>query len=79
MQMKFKRHDKVVLLTDPDPEYIEYHNEDEDDSKDVPIKKGMSGIINMFLSNGKYHVQIVDKKGNTIAYVPMGEEELGKA
>lgn len=78
MQTKFKRHDKVVLLADPDPEYVEYHNEDDPKFEETPIKKGMSGEINMLLSNGRYHVEIFDKKGNILAYVPMSEEDLKK-
>ena len=74
MQFKFKRHQKVIILVDPDPEYIEY---DPSLKKEVPIKKGTQGEINMILPNGKYHVKITDKKGNTIAYAPFNEEELG--
>lgn len=79
MQTKFKRHESVVLLTDPDPEYVEYHNEDDPEFKEIPIKKGMLGKVNMLLSNGKYHVEVLDKKGKTFAYVPMNEDDLGKA
>lgn len=71
MQTKFKRHQKVRLLNSPDPEYIEYYSDEE-----IPIKKGMTGKINMLLSNGKYHVEILDDKGEVIAYAPMNEEEL---
>ena len=76
MQTKFKRHDKVKLLTDPNPEYIEYHSEDEENIKEIPIKKGMLGKINILLPNGQYHVEVLNKEGNTIAYVPMNEEDL---
>lgn len=76
MQTQFKRHDKVRLLIDPDPEYVEYHNEGEEEIAEVPIKKGMEGRINMLLSNGRYHVEILDKKGKTLAYVPLSEEDL---
>ena len=76
MQFKFKKHQKVILLVDPNPEYIEYDPEIE---KEIPIKKGASGEINLILPNGKYHVKIIDKKGNTIAYAPFDEEELGSA
>ena len=76
MQFKFKRHQKVIILVDPDPEYIEY---DPSLEKEVPIKKGYPGEINMILPNGKYHVRITDKKGNTIAYAPFDEEQLGAA
>ncbi len=75
MQFKFKKHDKVVLLADPDPEYIEY----EPDFEDSPIKKGMTAEVNMILPNGKYHVRVIDKKGNVIAYMLMDEECLGAA
>ncbi|MBS3071889.1 hypothetical protein J4408_02780 [Candidatus Pacearchaeota archaeon] len=76
MQTKFKRHQKVKLLVDPNPEYVEYHNQDEDESVHPIIKKGMKGKINILLSNGQYHVEIIDEKGNTIAYIPMQEEYL---
>ncbi len=72
MQTKFKRHQKVKLLVDPNPEYIEYSEEYEKS----PIKKGMTGEINILLPNGQYHVKILDKKGNVIAYAPLAEEEL---
>lgn len=70
MQSKFKRHQKVKLLVDADPEYVEYY-EDE-----IPVKKGMIGKINIMLSNGRYHVEILDSKGETLAYAPFSEEEL---
>ena len=76
MQFKFKRHQKVILLVDSNPEYTEY---DPSLEKEVPIKKGMEGEINIILPNGKYHVKIMDKKGNTIAYAPFDEEQLGSA
>jgi hypothetical protein len=76
MQFKFKRHQKVIILVDPDPEYIEY---DPDLKKEVLIKKGALGEINIILPNGKYHVKIMDKKGKTIAYAPFNEEDLGAA
>ena len=64
----------MILLVDPDQEYVEY---DPSLKKEVPIKKGMEGEINIILPNGKYHVKIMDKKGNTIAYAPFDEEQLG--
>lgn len=76
MQFKFKRHQKVIILVNPSTEYIEY---DPSLKKEVQIKKGMQGEINMILPNGKYHVRITDKKGKTIAFVPFDEEELGAA
>jgi hypothetical protein len=76
MQTKYKRHEKVILLVNPDPEYIEYSPELEEEPQ---IKKGMMAEINIILPNGRYHVRILDKKGNTIAYVPMAEEDLGPA
>jgi len=66
----------VIILVDPDPEYIEY---DPSLKKEVAIKKGAQGEINIILPNGKYHVKITDKKGKTIAYAPFNEEELGTA
>ena len=75
MQTKFKRHQKVKILTDPNPEYVEYHTENTEYSE-IPIKKGMTGKINVILSNGKYHVEIFDEKGKSIAYAPFDEEEL---
>jgi hypothetical protein len=80
MQTQYKRHQKVKILTLPDSEYIEYHNpEDEEkaiEGKHPDIKKGMLGTVNMILPNGKYHVELHDKKGNTIAYAPFDEEQL---
>ena len=79
MDTKFKRHQEVKLLIDPDPEYVEYHNpEDEEHLETIPIKKGMTGRINILLSNGQYHVEIHDKKGNIIAYAKLSEEDLEK-
>ena len=71
MQTAFKRHQKVRLLRDPDPEYIEYYTDEE-----FQIKKGMDGEINILLPNGQYHVKIIDKKGNELAYVVMDEDGL---
>lgn len=79
MQTKFKRGDKVILLNNPNPEYIEYHNEDDDSFVELPITKGMQGKINIMLPNGQYHIEVLDKKGNILAYVVMNEEDLGKA
>jgi tRNA A37 threonylcarbamoyladenosine synthetase subunit TsaC/SUA5/YrdC len=76
MQFKFKRHQKVIILVNPDLEYIEY---DPSLKKEREIKKGMEGEINIILPNGKYHVKIMDKKGKTIAYAPFNEEDLGAA
>lgn len=74
MQTKFKRHERVILLADPNPEYIEYYTEEK-----PGIKKGMLGEINILLPNGEYHVAIIDEKtGDTIAYVVMNEEFLEK-
>ena len=75
MQTKFKRQQKIRLLSNPDPEYIEYHTENTDD-EEIPIEKGMVGKINIILPNGQYHVVITDKKGNELAYVKVDEEEL---
>lgn len=73
MQTKFKRHDKVKLLTDPDEEYIEPYKD-----PPVPIKRGMTGTINILLPNGRYHVRVQDKNDEEIAYVVMDEESLEK-
>lgn len=70
MQTKFKRHQKVRLLADPNPEYIEYYE------SPVPIKKGSIGKINILLPNGQYHVEILDEKEETLAYAVMDEENL---
>lgn len=73
MQFKFKKHQKVTILIPPNKEYVEYY-EDE-----VPIVKGMVGKINIILPNGQYHVEILDDKGETLAYAPFNEEDLGSA
>ena len=74
MQLKFKRHQKVKIVRVPDPEYVEYH--ETEIKEKVPIKPGMSGEINVILSNGKYHVEIFDESGKSIAYAPFDEESL---
>ncbi len=79
MQTKFKRHQKVKILVNPNPEYVEYHNESEDLENQPKITKGMLGKINIILPNGQYHVEILDKKGNTVAYVPLDEDSLEAA
>ncbi len=71
MQTKFKRHQKVRILREPDPEYIEYYEDTPE-----PIKKGMTGKINILLPNGQYHVEILNEKGETIAYAPFSEDDL---
>lgn len=76
MQTLFKRHQAVILLKAPDSEYVEYHNEDNPDFKEIPIKKGMKGKINIILSNGQYHVEILDSNGEILAYAPFNEEDL---
>lgn len=75
MQGKFKRHQKVRLLVDPDPEYVEYHTENSGEEI-VPIKKGMTGEINMLMQNGQYHVKIFDDDGEEFAYVLVDEDFL---
>ena len=75
MQTKFKRQQKVKLISTPNPEYTEYHTENTDD-EEIPIVKGMTGKVNIILPNGQYHVVITDKKGNELAYVKVDEEEL---
>ena len=83
MNTKFKRHQSVKLLVNPDPEYVEFHRELENDENDenekveeTPIVKGMTGKINIILPNGQYHVEILNKKGETIAYAKLNEEDL---
>ncbi len=83
MQTKFKRGDKVKLLISPNPEYIEYHEDEEGNISEIPIKKGMIGEINILLPNGQYHVEIYSpetkpnsKNKKIIAYVPMAEDYL---
>ncbi len=75
MQTKFKKHQKVKLIADPNPDYIEYHTENTED-KEIPIKKGMVGKINLILPNGDYHVQIFDDEGRELAYVKADEDIL---
>ncbi|MBS3089319.1 hypothetical protein J4461_00375 [Candidatus Pacearchaeota archaeon] len=76
MQTNFKRHQIVKIITPPDPEYVEYHNEDDPNFKEVPIVKGMKGKINIILPNGQYHVEIISDSGEIIAYAPFSEESL---
>jgi len=78
MQTKFKRHQKVRLLKNPDPEYMEYHNELNDEEQ-IPIIKGMIGEINLVLPTGDYHVKFKDEHGHNIAFVKMAEEDLEAA
>ncbi|HVY01490.1 MAG TPA: hypothetical protein VHA12_01865 [Candidatus Nanoarchaeia archaeon] len=72
MQTKFKRHQEVVLKAIPNPDYIEYH----DGFEDSKINIGMKGKINILLPNGQYHVEVLNKKNEIIAYVLMPEEDL---
>lgn len=74
MKFKFKKHQKIKLLRDANPEFIEYRDEFGDAAR--PIKKGMNGIINIILPNGQYHVEIIDEEGDVIAYAPFNEEDL---
>lgn len=76
MQTRFKRHQSVRLLVDADSTYVEYHNEDDSGFQEIPIVKGMHGKINILLPNGQYHVEILDDKGETLAYAPFGEDDL---
>ncbi len=76
MQTKFKRHAKVRLLLAPGAEYIEYSPEFNEKEK-PKIGKGSIGKVNMILSNGQYHIEIIDEKTNkTLAYAPMNEDYL---
>ena len=70
MKFKFKPHDYVKILIEPDLEYTEFKEEP------VKIKKGMKGKINIILSNGNYHVEILNNEGEVIAYAPFDEESL---
>jgi hypothetical protein len=82
MNTKFKRHQSVKILAVPDKEFIEYHNLEDEElaiENHPDIKAGMTGKINMVLPNGRYHVELQDKKGNIIAYAPFSEEELETA
>jgi hypothetical protein len=74
MQTKFKRHQKVKIISLPDSEYVEYKPEYSDDKP--PISKGMLGEINVLLSNGQYHVEIYNDNNEIIAYAPFSEEQL---
>jgi tRNA A37 threonylcarbamoyladenosine synthetase subunit TsaC/SUA5/YrdC len=76
MNTKFKRHQKVKLLRAPLIEDIEPYADNPEETKSVEIKAGMPGKINLILPNGQYHVEILDNKGDTIAYVAMDEEGL---
>ena len=78
MNTKFKRHQPVILLRAPDPEYVEYHTELNDD-KQIPIVKGMKGRINILLPNGQYHVEILDERGDILAYASLSEDDLESA
>ncbi len=76
MQTKFKRHQLVILLVEPNPDYIEYYT---NDGSKPQIKKGMVGKINILLPNGQYHVAIIEKNTNkTLAYAMLAEDELAK-
>ena len=75
MQTKLKLHQRVKLLLAPNLEYIEYSPEIDEENK-PEIKKGMLGEINILLPNGQYHVRILGKKGETIAFAPFDEENL---
>lgn len=79
MQTKFRRGDLVILKVAQSSEYAEYHNEDDPNFRDLPIAKGMKGKINILLPNGRYHVEIFDKNGNILAYVPVDEDDLEAA
>jgi len=78
MQTRFKRHQLVRILKRPDPEYIEYAEEGDPNFKEMPIKEGMLGRINILLPNFQYHVAIFDPEDKTkiIAYAPFEEDDL---
>lgn len=71
MNTKFKRHQPVRLLATPNDDDIEPYAE-----PPVQIKSGMTGTINILLPNGRYHVKIMDKEGNELAYIAVDEEQL---
>jgi len=71
MDTKFKRHQKVRLLRAPLIDDVEPYA---DPPKDIVA--GMAGKINLILPNGNYHVDIIDKNGETIAYCAIDEEGL---
>lgn len=74
MQTRFKRHQKVKLLREPQDKDIEPYTDD----NNITLK-GMIGEVNVILPNGQYHVLVRDKKGEKIAYVVMDEESLEEA
>jgi len=75
MNTKYKRHQNVKLLRNPNVTDIEPYQEDEED--EFPeIKKGAVGEVNIILPNGNYHILIRDKKGNKLAYIVMDEDSL---
>ena len=78
MQTKFKRHQKVRLLREPNIEDVEpfFGDSLENEEEEVEIKAGMIGKVNVILPNGQYHVEVLNKKGKTIAYVAIDEEGL---
>ena len=71
MQTKFKRHQSVKLLRAPLIEDVEPYAE-----PPVEIIKDMHGKVNLILPNGQYHVEIIDDKGETIAYIAIDEDGL---
>ncbi len=72
MEMRFKKKQKVRLKIAPLEDDIEYYAD-----PPVPITKGMTGMVNLMLSNGQYHVEIIDEEtGETLAYVAIDEEGL---
>lgn len=71
MQTKFKRHQPVKILADPLPNDVEPYTD-----PPIPIKAGMKGKVNVILPNGQYHVEIIDDKGETLAYVALDEDQL---
>ncbi len=68
----FKRHQDVILKTEPNQEYVEYNEEHEG----FPITAGMKGRVNLIMPNGQYHVEIFNEKKEIVAYALMYEEEL---
>tara|TARA_Y100000310_G_C20209022_1_gene590443 strand:- start:340 stop:588 length:249 start_codon:yes stop_codon:yes gene_type:complete len=75
MNTKFKRGEKVKLIRDPSPEYVEYHTENTEHEQ-TPITKGMTGKVNVILQNGQYHIEVFDENGKEFAYVPVDEDSI---
>jgi len=69
----------VKIKRVPNLDQVEYNFEDNEEADKVTIKAGMNGKVNVILPNGQYHVEILDSKGNIIAYAPFSEDDLESA